>query len=112
METILADFAVPVPNSTSTQDLLNALNKFLISVLEKEGRAVLIIDEAQNLPLAALEQIRIISNLETHNAKLLQIVLVGQLELTDLLGKPELRQLHQRISIKCELAPLSADGTA
>ena len=112
MKTVLADFAVPVPKSTSKQDLLNALNKFLISVLEKEGRAVLIIDEAQNLPLATLEQIRIISNLETHNAKLLQIVLVGQLELTDLLGKPELRQLHQRISIKCELTPLSPDEVA
>jgi len=112
MKTALADFAVPVPKSTSKQDLLNALNKFLISVLEKEGRAVLIIDEAQNLPLATLEQIRIISNLETHNAKLLQIVLVGQLELTDLLGKPELRQLHQRISIKCELTPLSPDEVA
>jgi general secretion pathway protein A len=112
MKTVLADLAVPVPKSTSKQDLLNALNKFLISVLEKEGRAVLIIDEAQNLPLATLEQIRIISNLETHNAKLLQIVLVGQLELTDLLGKPELRQLHQRISIKCELTPLSPDEVA
>ena len=112
MKTVLADFAVPVPESTSKQDLLNALNKFLISVLEKEGRAVLIIDEDQNLPLATLEQIRIISNLETHNAKLLQIVLVGQLELTDLLGKPELRQLHQRISIKCELTPLSPDEVA
>src|SRR2546425_3047068 len=109
MKTILADFAVSVPKSTSKQDLLNALNKFLISVLEKEGRAVLIIDEAQNIPLATLEQIRIVSNLETHNAKLLQIVLVGQLELRDLLAKPELRQLHQRISIKCELTPLSAE---
>src|SRR3989454_8918010 len=109
LKTILSDFAVPVPKSTSKQDLLNALNKFLISILEKDARAVLIIDEAQNIPLATLEQIRIISNLETHNAKLLQIVLVGQLELTDLLAKPELRQLHQRISIKCELAPLSAD---
>jgi general secretion pathway protein A len=112
MKTILADFAVPVPKSTSKQDLLNALNEFLISVLEKEGRAVLIIDEAQNIPLATLEQIRIISNLETHNAKLLQIVLVGQLELADLLAKPELRQLHQRISIKCELTPLSPDELA
>ena len=112
MKTVLSDFAVPVPKSTSKQDLLNALNKFLISVLEKEGRAVLIIDEAQNIPLATLEQIRIISNLETHNAKLLQIVLVGQLELTDVLAKPELRQLHQRISIKCELTPLSRDEVA
>ena len=109
MDFAVTDFAVPVPNSTSKQDLLNALNKFLISVSQTDARAVLIIDEAQNIPLATLEQIRIISNLETHNAKLLQIVLVGQLELRDLLAKPELRQLHQRISIKCELTPLSAE---
>ena len=112
LKTILDDFAVPIPKSTSKQDLLNALNRFLISVLEKDARAVLIIDEAQNIPLATLEQIRIISNLETHSAKLLQIVLVGQLELTDVLAKPELRQLHQRISIKCELSPLSAEEVA
>ena len=109
LKAILTDFAVPVPKSTSKQDLLNALNKFLISVSQTDARAVLIIDEAQNIPLATLEQIRIISNLETHNAKLLQIVLVGQLELRDLLAKPELRQLYQRISIKCELTPLSAE---
>src|SRR5438105_1477352 len=113
LKTILSDFAVPVPKTaTGKQDLLNALNKFLISVLEKDGRAVLIIDEAQNIPLATLEQIRMISNLETHNAKLLQIVLVGQLELIDVLQKPELRQLHQRVSIKCELAPFSFDELA
>jgi general secretion pathway protein A len=112
LKTILSDFAVPIPKSSSKQDLLNALNKFLISVLEKDGRAVLIIDEAQNIPLATLEQIRMISNLETHNAKLLQIVLVGQLELTDVLAKPELRQLQQRVSIKCELTALSIEETA
>ena len=112
LKTTLSDFAVPVPRSTSKQDLLNALNKFLISVFESDGRAVLIIDEAQNIPLPTLEQIRMISNLATHNAKLLQIVLVGQVELTDLLAKPELRQLHQRISIRCELTPLSAEEVA
>jgi len=113
LKTILSDFAVPVPKTaTGKQDLLNALNKFLISVLEKDGRAVLIIDEAQNIPLATLEQIRMISNLETHNAKLLQIVLVGQLELMDVLAKPELRQLQQRVSIKCELSPLSMEELA
>src|SRR5215471_2943738 len=109
LKTIVNDFNVRVQPTASKQDLLNALNEFLISVLEKDGRAVLLIDEAQNIPLATLEQIRIISNLETHNAKLLQIVFVGQLELIDVLSKPELRQLHQRISIKCELTPLSED---
>src|SRR2546421_5295106 len=113
LKTVLSDFAVSFPKSaTSKQDLLNSLNNFLISILEKDARAVLIIDEAQNIPLATLEQIRMISNLETHNAKLLQIVLVGQLELIDVLSKPELRQLHQRVSIKCELAALSFDELA
>jgi general secretion pathway protein A len=109
LKAILADFEVTDPKSANKQDLLNALNKFLLSVLETDGRAVLIIDEAQNIPLATLEQIRIISNIETHNAKLLQIVLVGQLELHELLGQPQLRQLHQRISIKCQLTPLSPE---
>lgn len=114
LKTILSDFGVKVPAAAgnSKQDLLNALNKYLIHVLEKDERAVLIIDEAQNIPMATLEQIRIISNLETHREKLLQIVLVGQLELVDVLAKPELRQLHQRISIKCELTPLSPDEVA
>jgi general secretion pathway protein A len=112
LKTVLSDFAIKAPKSNSKQDLLNALNAFLISVLEKDGRAVLIIDEAQNIPLATLEQIRIVSNLETHSAKLLQIVLVGQQELTDLLAKPELRQLQQRVSIRCELTPLSPDEVA
>src|SRR6185295_13293179 len=112
LKAILSDFAIKAPKSNSKQDLLNALNEFLISVLERDGRAVLLIDEAQNIPLPTLEQIRIISNLETHNAKLLQIVLLGQQELTEVLARPELRQLHQRISIKCELTPLSREEVA
>src|SRR5207302_3023156 len=78
LKTILTDFALcdTVPKTASKQDLLNTLNKFLISVFENDARAVLIIDEAQNIPLPTLEQIRMISNLETHSAKLLQIVLV------------------------------------
>ncbi len=106
---ILYDFGIPVPAGHSKQDLISELNTFLISVLEKNGRAVMLLDEAQNIPMATLEQIRIISNLETNKEKLLQIVMVGQLELVDVLSKPELRQLHQRISIKCELSPLSLD---
>ena len=115
LKAVLQDFGVisagsPKISSPSKQDLLSTLNQFLLSVAETDGRVVLIIDEAQNIPLGALEQIRIISNLETHNAKLLQIVLVGQQELIDVLSKPELRQLHQRISIKCEITPLASDG--
>jgi general secretion pathway protein A len=116
LKAILDDFGVSTADSTkdgvSKQQSINVLNEFLIAVAEKEGRAVLLIDEAQNIPLATLEQIRMISNLETHKQKLLQIVLVGQLELVDVLSKPELRQLAQRISIKCELTPLSSEETA
>jgi len=106
---ILCDFGIAAPSGRSKQDLITELSAFLISVLEKNGRAVVLLDEAQNIPMATLEQIRIISNLETNKEKLLQIVMVGQLELVDLLSKPELRQLHQRISMTCELTPLSAD---
>lgn len=109
---ILYDFGIAGPAGHSKQDLIYELNAFLISVLEKNGRAVVLLDEAQNIPMATLEQIRIISNLETNKEKLLQIVMVGQLELIDVLSKPELRQLHQRISIKCELTPLSLDEAA
>ena len=71
---------------------------------------MLIIDEAQNLPLSVLEQIRILSNLETDKEKLLQIILVGQLNLQALLRSPELRQLDQRVSIRYELKPLDREG--
>jgi general secretion pathway protein A len=109
---VLYDFGINPPSGTSKQDLIQELNTFLISVLEKDGRAVVLMDEAQNIPMGTLEQIRILSNLETNKEKLLQIVLVGQLELVDVLAKPELRQLHQRISIKCELNPLTSDEAA
>ena len=106
---ILHDFGITTPSGKSKQDLITELSAFLISVLEKNGRAVVLLDEAQNIPMATLEQIRIISNLETNKEKLLQIVMVGQRELVDVLSKPELRQLHQRVSMKCELTPLSWD---
>ena len=97
------------PREPTKQDLINTLYDFLLSLVPLGARAVLIIDEAQNLPLPILEQIRILSNLETDKDKLLQIVLVGQLNLTTLLRSPELRQLDQRVSIRCELTPLNAD---
>jgi general secretion pathway protein A len=92
--------------------LIEALNEFLLSLQRLGAQAVLIIDEAQNLPLQVLEQIRILSNLETEKEKLLQIVLVGQLNLKDLLRRTELRQLDQRVSIRYDLKPLSAEETA
>src|SRR4051812_439299 len=93
------------------QELIETLNAFLLSLQAIGAQALLIIDEAQNLPLQVLEQIRILSNLETEKEKLLQIVLVGQSNLKDLLRKPELRQLDQRFSIRYDLKPLTADET-
>ena len=95
----------------SKQELIETLNEFLLSRLPLKAGALLIIDEAQNLPRPVLEQIRILSNLETDKEKLLQIVLVGQLNLRDLLRSPELRQLDQRVSIRYELKPLTMEET-
>jgi general secretion pathway protein A len=96
----------------SKQDLIDTLYDFLLGLLPLQANAVLIIDEAQNLPLQVLEQLRILSNLETDKAKLLQIILVGQQNLKPLLRSPELRQLDQRVSIRYELKPLTSDETA
>jgi putative secretion ATPase (PEP-CTERM system associated) len=87
--------------------LLKDLNDFLIDQHIKGHNTVLIIDEAQNLKPDLLEDIRMLSNLETDTAKLLQIILVGQPELRDILSKPEMRQLRQRISISCRILPLN-----
>ncbi len=95
----------------SKAELIEALNEFLISLQRLGAQALLIIDEAQNLPLVTLEQIRILSNLETEKEKLLQIVLVGQSNLKELLGRADLRQLDQRVSIRYELKPLSREET-
>src|ERR1043166_3601719 len=94
------------------QELIDALYDFLLGLMPLKASAVLIIDEAQNLPLPVLEQIRILSNLETDKEKLLQIILVGQLNLQTLLRSPEMRQLDQRVSIRYELKPLDADAVS
>ena len=95
--------------NVSKQELIETLNDFLLSLLPLNASALLILDEAQNLPLAVLEQIRILSNLETDKEKLLQIVLVGQLNLQALVRTPQVRQLDQRISIRYQLKPLTRD---
>jgi general secretion pathway protein A len=96
----------------SKQELIDTLYDFLLGLLPLQASAVLIIDEAQNLPLQVLEQLRILSNLETDKEKLLQIVLVGQLNLQTVLRSPELRQLDQRVSIRYELKPLTSEETS
>jgi len=82
---------------------IEALNAFLLELLQKDGTGVLLIDEAQNLDDAVLENLRLLSNLETSSEKLLQIVLVGQPELEQKLAQPKLRQLKQRVAIHCQL---------
>ncbi len=98
-------------NQASKKELIDALNGFLLAQHETGGSTVLIIDEAQNLSLEVMEQLRILSNLETEKEKLLQIIFVGQLELNDKLKSPELKQLNQRISIRYEITPLSKQET-
>ena len=96
----------------SKQALIDTLNDFLLSLLPLGACAMVIVDEAQNLPPQVLEQIRILSNLETDKEKLLQIVLVGRPGLRATLRTPELRQLAQRVSIRHELRPLTEDEVA
>lgn len=98
--------------NVSKQALIDELYEFLLGLLPERRNAVVIIDEAQNLPLRVLEQIRLLSNLETEKEKLLQIVLVGQPNLEPLLRSPELRQLDQRISIRYHLKALTGEETS
>jgi general secretion pathway protein A len=93
-------------------DYLLVLNRFLIERLKHDRSTLLIVDEAQNLSSEMLEEIRLLSNLETPTSKLLQIMLVGQPELKAMLARPELRQLRQRIVMRHELRPFSANETA
>ncbi len=92
-------------------DYLNLLNQFLLEVNSAGGDAVLIIDESQDMPDKTLEMARLLSNLETEQHKLLQIVLVGQPEFRDKLARPKFRQLAQRITVRYHLKPLSREDT-
>lgn len=94
------------------KDLVDALNLHLLKNHAQGKRTVVIIDEAQNLAPGVLEQVRLLTNLETHKEKLLRIMLVGQPELSDVLASPELRQLASRITARYHLTPLEEDETA
>ena len=96
----------------SIKDLVDILNKRLLEAHAKGRRVVVIVDEAQNLTPETLEQVRLLTNLETASHKLLQIILIGQPELRDVLARVELRQLAQRITGRYHLAPLSKTETA
>ena len=104
------DFGLDVNNKDKIV-LLRELNDFLIEEYANNHQPILIIDEAQNLSSELLEEVRMLSNLETDSAKLLQIIMVGQPELRKTLARPELRQLRQRISISCHLLPLKREET-
>jgi general secretion pathway protein A len=110
LEYMLEDFGVAKVGDTRAQRLF-ALNNFLIERRRAGQNAVLIIDEAQNLDSATLEQIRLLSNFETPTDKLLQILLAGQPELKATLELPELRQLRQRISLRCTIRPMTRKET-
>lgn len=108
LKTINDEFGIPSYYDTK-KGLIDALNQFLIQQHQSNTNVVLIIDESQNLEPALLEQIRMLSNLETEDAKLIQIVLMGQPELNDTLALSQLEQLNQRISVRYHIGPLSEE---
>ena len=112
LETVCEELHVDISSARgSGKALVDALNAYLLRAYADGLRVVLLIDEAQNLPADALEQVRLLTNLETDTQKLLQIVLIGQPELREVLAKPELRQLAQRITARFHLTPLSENET-
>lgn len=100
------------PGTQSLKVLVDALNRHLLATHAAGRWTVLIVDEAQQLTAEVLEQIRLLTNLETPTAKLLQIVLIGQPELQELMARPDLRQLAQRVTARYHLGPLSREETA
>ena len=106
LKTINAEFGID-SDADDSKDLIDTLNTYLMQKRVEGKRVILLIDEAQNLPRNVLEQLRLLSNLETSKSKLLQIILVGQPELGEILDAYELRQLSQRITLSCHLSPLT-----
>jgi general secretion pathway protein A len=108
LETILTEYGVSLKGSPKTKKgYIDALNIFLLKNFAAGKNAVLIIDEAQNLSHGVLEQVRMLSNLETEREKLIQIILIGQPELNNTLILPALRQLNERITVRHDLEPLA-----
>ena len=110
LKTINDEFSIS-SKPGNIKELIDILNVFLIEQKAAAKKVIVLIDEAQNLSKEVLEQLRLLSNLETTQDKLLQIILVGQPELGEMLGSHELRQLGQRITINCNLSPLSFQET-
>jgi general secretion pathway protein A len=112
--TICEEVGIGVPDQAvdSLKDLVDTLSQYLLRAHGAGKRVVLVVDEAQNLAPEVLEQVRLLTNLETNTQKLLQIILIGQPELRDLLDRNELRQLAQRITGRYHLCPLTAEETS
>jgi general secretion pathway protein A len=110
LKTINDEFGIP-SNANNTKDLIDTLNTFLMEKKSQKKNALLLVDEAQNLGQDVLEQLRLLSNLETNTSKLLQIILVGQPELRNMLDSFELRQLRQRITLSWYLTPMTRKET-
>ncbi len=111
LRSILKELGLEIPPRADRAACLETLNRFLLEVVPAGHEVVIIVDEAQDLGPELLEQVRLLSNLETDRDKLLQIVLIGQPELRELLDRPGLRQLRQRIPVRCHLDPLNRDET-
>lgn len=112
MESVCTEFDLAVPAGASCAHLARMLHDYLMSQFAQNTPVVLVLDEAQNLPIDAFEQLRMIGNLEADDAKLLQIVIIGQPELQSTFMLPELRQLRQRIFRSFHLPALSQEQTA
>ncbi len=110
LEFVLTDFGIP-PRTRTKSSMLLQLNSWLIERFRAHQLCIIIVDEAQNLSWDLLEEIRLLTNLETSSEKLLQIVLSGQPELEEMLHHPSVRQLRQRISFWCRTQPLTREET-
>ena len=116
LRSVCDEFHVPytqhIKGAVSVKDYIDPLNEFLLRAHSVGQNNVLIIDEAQNLTPSVLEQLRLLTNLETNERKLLQVILIGQPELRDMLARPELEQLAQRITARFHLGPLNESETS
>jgi type II secretory pathway predicted ATPase ExeA len=111
LQALHSEFGLGDAGTTSRRELLDRLNAYLLQQLANGRTCIAIFDEAQHLSTEFLEQIRVLSNLETNQEKLIQIILVGQPELLDLVRTPQMAQLDQRVSVRCTLTHLSLDET-
>ncbi|MEE4145802.1 MAG: AAA family ATPase [Halieaceae bacterium] len=112
LATVCDELGIAYDNEKHTlKTLTDSLHRYLLENHRRARKTVLLIDEAQHLDFDVLEQIRLLTNLETNSEKLLQIILIGQPELAQMLGRPELRQLNQRITARYNLEPLSLEET-